>query len=319
MSVHRDIAAISGSIKNEALRLGFTDCGFARAEALTEDAQRLLSWLDHGYHASMGYMANHFEKRIDPTMLVSGAKSVVSLLYNYYTNRRQKDSRAPVLSRYAYGKDYHKVMKEKMKLLLDFITRHHGEVHGRTFVDSAPVLDRAWARKAGLGWIGKNSCLISRKAGSFVFIGEIILDLELAYNQIPEKDLCGNCTRCIDACPTGAILPDRTIESGRCISYQTVENRGKISPELQGRFSNRVFGCDICQEVCPWNRKAVEHREPDFEPVPGLLEMFHGDWYEIDREEYNRLFSQSAVERAGYHGLKRNLAFIKTDPPAGNN
>jgi len=255
-------------------------------------------------------MTRHFPKRTDPTLLVEGAKSVISLLYNYYTGRMQKDPVAPVLSRYAYGKDYHHVMKDKMKRLFDFIQREAGEARGRIFVDSAPVLERAWAREAGLGWIGRNSCLISRHAGSFVFIGEIILDLELEYNRVRVNDLCGSCTRCIDACPTGAILPDRTIDSGRCISYQTIENRGQIPRELTGKLVSRVFGCDICQDVCPWNRKAREHDEPAFEPVAGLLEMSREDWHGLDRNRYDRLFSGSAVQRAGYEKLKSNLEFL---------
>jgi len=262
----------------------------------------------------MGYMTRHFTKRTDPTLLVEGARSVISLLYNYYTDKKQQDPCAPVLSIYAYGKDYHHVMKDKMKRLFDFIIREIGEARGRIFVDSAPVLERAWAREAGLGWIGRNSCLISRRAGSFVFIGEIILDLELEYNRVPVKDLCGSCTRCVDACPTGAILPERTIDSGRCISYQTIENRGQIPGELTGKFANRVFGCDICQEVCPWNRKAPEHDEPAFEPFPGLLEMSREEWHSLDQEKYRRLFSVSAVRRAGYSKLKSNLAFIEKDP-----
>ncbi|MGM0472793.1 MAG: tRNA epoxyqueuosine(34) reductase QueG [Bacteroidota bacterium] len=308
----------SETIREEALRLGFADCGFSRAGALPGDAERLRSWLAEGRHAGMGYMNNHFEKRTDPTLLVSGANSVISLLYNYYTDRRQNDPRAPVLSTYAYGKDYHLVMKEKMKQLFDFIREQFGEVRGRIFVDSAPVLDRAWAGKAGLGWIGKNSCLISKKAGSFVFIGEIILDLELEYNPLPQPDLCGNCRRCVDACPTSAILPGRTVDARLCISYHTIENRGPLPDHLQGNFANRVFGCDICQDVCPWNSRAEKHREPAFEPVPGLLEMSRQEWYEMDREQYNRFFKESAVSRTGYKGLKRNLEFIEKDPPAGN-
>lgn len=302
--------AISDAIKLEALRLGFSGCGFSRAEHLQEDAERLKEWLNRGYHSRMEYMAGHFEKRTDPTKLVEGARSVISLLCNYYTEKKQSDPRAPVISRYAYGKDYHLVLKEKMNLLYDFIKTVHPEVNGRVFVDSAPVLDRAWARKAGLGWIGKNSNLISRKAGSFVFIGEIIIDLELEYNQVPEGDFCGSCTRCIDACPTGAILENRTLDSERCISYQTIENKGDISPALSGRFSNRVFGCDICQDVCPWNHKAINHREPAFEPAEDLMKMTLEEWVKLDRDKYNHLFRQSPVERAGYSKLRGNIAFL---------
>jgi epoxyqueuosine reductase len=259
----------------------------------------------------MGYMANHFEKRTDPTLLVEGARTVISLLYNYYTDRIQSDPQAPILSKYAYSKDYHFVMKDKMHLLFDFIKSMHPEAQGRVFVDSAPVLDRAWAKRAGLGWIGKNSMLISRSAGSFVFIGEIILNLELEYMQIPESDFCGSCTRCIEACPTEAILDTRSIDSERCISYQTIENKGEISSELEGKLSGRVFGCDICQDVCPWNRKAENHQEHAFNPEGDLLEMSRESWLKLSREEYKLLFHQSAVERAGYDKIKGNLAFLQ--------
>ena len=305
------VKQISKTIKKEALRLGFTDCGFSKAGRLPEDAERLTNWLDQGYQARMGYMANHFEKRTDPTLLVEGAQSVISLLLNYYTDKVQQDPHAPVLSKYAYGKDYHFVMKEKMHQLFEFIKTIHPEVTGRAFVDSAPVLDRAWAKKAGLGWIGKNSNLISRKTGSFVFIGELILDLELEYNQIPETDFCGSCTLCIEACPTGAILDKRILDSEKCISYQTIENKGDISPGLEGKLSNRMFGCDICQDVCPWNRKIQTHMEPEFDPAPGLLEMSAGDWAKLDLEQYNHLFHQSPVKRAGLKKLKGNIAFLQ--------
>ena len=311
MEKRRSIEEISDAIREEALRLGFADCGFARAKALPGDAERLKEWLDRGHHARMGYMANHFEKRTDPTKLVEGARSVVSLLYNYYTDKVQKDPGAPVLSKYAYGKDYHFVMKEKMNLLFEFIRSNFGPVEGRIFVDSAPVLDRAWAKKAGLGWIGKNTHLISRKAGSFVFIGELILDLELDYNQVPEGDFCGSCNQCIDACPTNAILSNRILDAGRCISYQTIENKGEISVGLQGQLSNRFFGCDICQDVCPWNRQAANHREPEFKPSEEMLAMSADDWVKLDREQYNRLFNESPVQRAGFRKVKENLAFLQ--------
>ncbi len=301
---------ISEAIREEALRLGFADCGFSRAEALPEDADRLKTWLDRGYHASMGYMANHFEKRSDPTGLVEGAKSVISLLFNYYTDRVQLDPKAPVLSKYAYGKDYHRVMKEKMGLLLEFIRTETGAVQGRAFVDSAPVLDRAWAMKAGLGWIGKNTNLISRCAGSFVFIGELITDLELEYNQLPEGDFCGSCNRCIEACPTGAILSNRILDAGLCISYQTIENKKAIPGPFRGKLENRFFGCDICQDVCPWNRKALNHGEPEFNPSAGLLEMTREEWEKLDRKTYTRLFKGSAVKRAGFPKVKETIAFL---------
>jgi epoxyqueuosine reductase len=299
----------SEAIRTEALGLGFAACGFSRAGALKEDAARLNKWLEWGHHAGMSYMARYFEKRTDPTKLVEGAKSVISLLYPYYTDRVQA-SGAPVLSKYAYGKDYHHVLKKKMRLLLENIRKTFGPVSGRAFVDSAPVLDRAWAREAGLGWTGKNSCLISRKAGSFFFIGELVTDLELEYNRVPEADHCGSCSRCIEACPTGAILEDRTLDAARCISYQTIENRGSIPGELRGSLSGRLFGCDICQNVCPWNRKAMLHREPDFEPAAGLLEMTGEDWTYLSEEEYNRLFKDSTVTRAGYRKIRDTLSVL---------
>lgn len=311
MDGNQSIGGISRAIREEALRLGFSDCGFSKAEALPEDSKRLKDWLSHGYNARMGYMANHFQKRTDPTLLVEGARSVVSLLYNYYTDRVQQDANAPVLSKYAYGKDYHFVMKEKMNLLLGYIRSLRPGVEGRVFVDSAPVLDRAWARQAGLGWIGKNSNLISRRAGSFVFIGELILDLELDYNSLPEGDFCGSCNRCVEACPTGAILEHRTLDAERCISYQTIENRGPIPLGLKGKLANRFFGCDICQDVCPWNRKPGIHHEPGFMPPPGLLEMSAGEWDQLDRESYNGLFAESPIQRAGFSKLKSNLDFLK--------
>jgi epoxyqueuosine reductase len=278
---------------------------------LPADAKRLQTWLDQGYHSGMGYMTNHFEKRADPTLLVEGAKSVISVIYNYYTDREQADSEAPVLSKYAYGKDYHKVLKDKLYVLLEFIKSSIPEAEGRVFVDSAPVLDRAWAFRAGLGWIGKNSNLISRNHGSFVFIGEIILNQELEYNALPESDFCGSCTRCIEACPTQAILHTRTLDAEKCISYQTIENKGEISGGLTGKLSNRVFGCDICQDVCPWNRKALPHAEPDFEPEAGLLELPAREWEEMDLELYRQVFRDSPVQRAGFDKLKATLAFLK--------
>jgi len=306
------IDELSATIKEKALELGFAGCGFSRAEALPEDARHLKTWLEEGRHARMGYMANHFEKRTDPTLLVDGARTVISLLYNYYTDRVQSDPEAPILSKYAYGKDYHFVMKDKMHLLFDYIKTLHQGTEGRVFVDSAPVLDRAWAKGAGLGWIGKNSMLISRSAGSFVFIGEIILNLELEYKQIPESDFCGSCNRCIEACPTQAILDTRSIDSGKCISYQTIENRGEIPSELDGQLAGRVFGCDICQDVCPWNRKAENHQEPHFNAPDKLLGLSADEWKGLSKEQYNSLFKESAVQRAGFKKLKSNIAFLNS-------
>lgn len=310
MDPEKSISEITGAIQAKALELGFADCGFSKAEPLAEDATRLREWLHQGNHARMDYMARHFEKRTDPTRLVEGARSVISLLFNYYTDQKQQDPEAPVISKYAYGRDYHFVMKERMHQLFEYIKSLQARAEGRVFVDSAPVLDRAWARKAGLGWIGKNSCLISRTYGSFVFIGEIILNLELTSPRTPENDFCGSCNRCLEACPTGAILNDRTLDSHRCISYQTIENKEEISAELKGLLSGRVFGCDICQDVCPWNRRAKLHAEPGFTPDPSLLDMTAEQWSQLDQKKYRELFKDSPVERAGYPKLKSNLAFL---------
>lgn len=309
MEGERSISEISKTILAKALELGFAACGFSKAAELPGDAERLKDWLDKDMHGRMGYMANHFEKRTDPSLLVEGSKSVISLLFNYYSDQKQPDPEAPILSKYAYGRDYHFVLKEKMKLLFDFIQAEFGPVDGRIFTDSAPVLDRAWARQAGLGWIGKNSMLISRKAGSFVFIGEIILDLELEYNQLPEGDFCGSCSRCIEACPTEAILTNRSLDARKCISYQTIENKGKIDEEQRGKLSKRFFGCDICQDVCPWNRSVLPHNEAAFEPTSDLLHMSKNDWSQLDREQYIRLFKESPVKRAGFDKLKDNISF----------
>jgi epoxyqueuosine reductase len=304
------IAEISVAIRKKALELGFAGCGFSRAEALPEHALRLREWLDRGYHAGMQYMAGHFDKRTDPTLLVEEAKSVISLLYSYHTDKKQEDPQAPVISRYAFGKDYHFFLKEKMSRLLEFMRERFGEVRGRAFVDSAPVLDRAWAQRAGLGWIGRNSCLISRKAGSFVFIGELIVDLELEYKAVPEGDYCGSCNRCVEACPTQAILPERVLDARRCISYQTIENRSAVDAKFRESLEGRLFGCDICQEVCPWNRNLPNHAEPAFDPPVGLLEMTRSEWETMDQEQYRRLFKDSAIERAGFQKLKQTLSFL---------
>jgi len=310
MGDNEDIRSRSEAIRQKAFELGFTDCGFARAEHLPEDARRLEQWLNENRHASMGYMANHFEKRTNPSLLVPGALSVISLLFNYYNPDTNTDPEAPVVSRYAYGKDYHFVLKGRMSLLMDFIRELEPAVEGRMFVDSAPVLDRAWARRAGLGWIGKNSHLISRKHGSWVFIGELILNLELDYATIPESDFCGSCTKCIEACPSDAILDIRSIDAGRCLSYQTIENRKEIDPKLKEQMDNRLFGCDICQEVCPWNRKVLRHEESEFEVTEGLLEMGKGDWEAMEGGHFKKLFKNSPLQRAGLKKIKNTLDFL---------
>lgn len=309
MRGERTISEISKAIQAKALEMGFAACGFSKTAELPEDAERLKDWLKKNMHGRMGYMANHLEKRTDPSLLVEGSKSVISLLYSYASDQKQTDPEAPVFSKYAYGQDYHFVLKDKMKLLFDFINSEFGPVEGRIFTDSAPVLDRAWARQSGLGWIGKNSMLISRREGSFVFIGEIILDMDLEYNQIPEGDFCGSCTRCIEACPTEAILTNRTLDARKCISYQTIENKEAIDEEIRGKLSNRFFGCDICQDVCPWNRSTKPHNEPAFTPSPDLLRMTRNEWMQLDREQYTRLFKGSPVKRAGFNKLRDNISF----------
>ncbi len=298
-------------IRDEAYRLGFTFVGMAKAEFMEEEARRLEAWLSKDYQGKMGYLENHFEKRVDPTKLVPGAKSVISLMYNYYTEEEQVDETAPKISKYAYGKDYHFTLKHKLKSLLQFIQTEIGEVNGRCFVDSAPVLERDWAKRSGNGWIGKNTMLIHPKQGSYFFLAELILDLELIYDH-PIKDYCGTCTRCIDACPTDAISPEGYLMDGsKCISYFTIELKEAIPEEWKGQFENWMFGCDICQEVCPWNRFSKPHQEPDFEPHPDLLTMKAEDWEEITEDVFQDIFRKSAVKRTKYAGLKRNIAFLK--------
>jgi epoxyqueuosine reductase len=300
----------SSMIKAEAHRLGFEGCGISRAAYLPEDAKQLESWLRENYHGSMTYMENHVEKRVDPAKLVEGAQSVISVIINYFPSKNQVDPDAPVVSKYAYGEDYHAVIRQKLKLLLHFINKSITPVNGRAFVDSAPVLDKAWAARAGLGWIGKNTCLISPKAGSFFFIGSLIIDLPLSYSEgIP--DFCGDCQRCIQACPTRAIIAPRVLDARRCISYMTIEHKGDIDPGFKNKMENRVFGCDICQDVCPWNRKAVPHQVKEFEPITGLLEMTRQEWHALDEKQFKKLFSTSAVKRAKYEGLRRNIGFLQ--------
>lgn len=298
-------------IKQEAYRLGFGFVGISKAEKMEEESRRLEAWLNQNKHGKMGYMANHFEKRTDPTKLVEGAKSVVSLMYNYYTDKKQSDSQAPKISKYAYGKDYHFVIKDKLKQLLQFIQEEIGEVKGRCFVDSAPVLERDWARRSGLGWMGKNTMLIHPKAGSYFFLAELIIDLELEQDG-PIKDYCGTCTRCIDACPTEAISPEGYIMDGsKCISYFTIELKDAIPPTMKGKFENWMFGCDICQEVCPWNRFAKTHQENEFNPHPELLDKSKSEWEELTEEVFRKIFKKSAVKRTKFSGLKRNIDFLR--------
>lgn len=297
-------------IREEALRLGFSFVGFARAEQMDEEARRLEAWLNQGMHGEMGYMAGHFDLRIDPRKLVPGAKTVVSLLHNYHNPDKPEAADAPRVSQYAYGEDYHFVLKRKLKDLLAFIRETVGEVDGRCFVDSAPVLERDWAKRSGVGWSGKNTLTINPGAGSYFFLAELIIDLELVYDQ-PMKDYCGTCTRCIDACPTEAISPQGYVVDGsKCISYFTIELREAIPEAYRGKFEQWMFGCDICQEVCPWNRFAVRHSEPAFEPHPDLLQMTREDWAELTEEVFGVVFKKSAVKRTKYAGLKRNIDFL---------
>jgi epoxyqueuosine reductase len=301
----------SRMIKAEALRLGFMACGISKADFLVEEAPRLEEWLNKNHHGEMAYMANHFDKRLDPRLLVEGAKSVVSLTLNYFTEQHQTDINAPKISKYAFGTDYHTVIKEKLKELMIFINDNIGEVSGRCFVDSAPVMDKAWAQKAGLGWRGKNSNLISKNTGSFFFIAELIIDLELEYDTPFAADHCGSCTRCIDACPTDAIVAPYTVDGSRCISYLTIELKNEIPTEFKGKMDNWMFGCDVCQDVCPWNRFATQHKEPAFEPAMELLNLKKEELIEITDEVFKQVFKNSAIKRTKFNGLKRNIDFLK--------
>lgn len=301
--------AYSKFIKEEAKALGFLSCGIAKAGFLEEEAPRLEQWLREGRQGEMRYMEHHFDKRLDPTKLVPGAKSVVSLLLNYHTDNVQSDSSAPKISSYAFGQDYHSVIKEKLYELLSIIREHIGEVEGRVFVDSAPVMDKAWAAKAGLGWVGKNTNLIAKQVGSFFFIAEMILDLDLAYD-LPVADHCGSCTACIDACPTEALTAPYEIDASKCISYATIELKNAIPDHFKGKMDGWMFGCDVCQTVCPWNRFSTPHSEPAFHPNQELLELKKSDWEELTEETFKRVFKKSAVKRTKYSGLTRNIRFL---------
>jgi epoxyqueuosine reductase len=297
-------------VKQKAAELGFDFCGISTATFLEEEAPRLEKWLNQHMHGQMSYMENHFDKRLDPRLLVPGAKSVVSLLYNYYPAKQilHQDEELKI-SKYAYGTDYHFVIKAKLKSLLEVLQQEIGDIDGRVFVDSAPVMDKAWAVRSGAGWLGKHTNIINRKLGSFFFIAELIIDLELEPDA-PTKDYCGTCTRCIDACPTDAITAPYVVDGSKCISYLTIELKDKIPDEFAGKMDNWIFGCDICQDVCPWNRFASPHREPAFEPHPQLEHMKTTDWQEITEELFNELFKKSAVKRTKLEGLRRNIAFV---------
>ncbi|NHM05852.1 tRNA epoxyqueuosine(34) reductase QueG [Flavobacterium sp. CYK-4] len=295
-------------IKSEAARLGFLSCGISKSGFLEAEAPRLEQWLENNHHGQMAYMENHFDKRLNPNLLVDGAKSVVSLLLNYYPSQTQT-AETYKISKYAYGQDYHFVIKDKLKELLESIRQNIGEVSGRAFVDSAPVLDKAWAAKSGLGWIGKNSNLITKSVGSYYFIAELILDLALDYDA-PTTDHCGSCTACIDACPTQAIIAPYVVDGSKCISYLTIELKDNIPLQMKGKLDDWVFGCDVCQEVCPWNRFSKAHQEPLFEPHSDLLSMTKKDWQEITADTFQKVFKNSAVKRTKFEGLKRNIDFL---------
>lgn len=311
MPGHSLILKNSLLVKKIAKELGFMFCGISKAEFLEEEAPRLEQWLKQDRHGKMAYLANHFDKRLDPTQLVPGARSVISLAYNYFPKRDLAKEGNYKIAKYAYGRDYHFVIKDKLKTFMQLLTDKIGEIHGRAFVDSAPVMERAWAQKSGLGWIGKNSLLLNKNAGSFFFLAELIIDLELEYDG-PVKDYCGTCTACMDACPTGAIPSPYVVDGSRCISYFTIELKENIPASFKGQFENWIFGCDICQDVCPWNRFSQPHTEQAFDPHPDLENMGPSEWKEITREVFNDLFKKSAVKRTKFEGLKRNISFLQT-------
>lgn len=297
-------------VKETAKQSGFDYCGIARAERLDDDAARLEKWLNNGFHGSMNYMENYFDLRIDPSRLVPGAKSVITLLKNYYPDIRQ-NTYSPKISKYAYGKDYHEVIKTQLRNFIQLLSGNIGEINGRGFVDSAPVLERTWARRSGLGWIGKNGNLITKDSGSFFFIATLITDLELEYDDPFAKDYCGTCTKCIDECPTDAILPGKVIDGSKCISYFTIELKDMLIPgEMKGKFNDWAFGCDICQDVCPWNRFSKPTDEPAFTPLPEVLNFTSKEWEAISEESFKKIFKHSPINRAKLKGMQRNIRFI---------
>lgn len=299
----------TNNIKTEAKRLGFLSCGISKSDFLEEEAPRLEKWLNKNMNGEMSYMANHFDKRLDPRLLVESSKSVISLLLNYYPEETQIEDSYKI-SKYAYGQDYHHIIKTKLRQLQEFITEEIGEVNGRAFVDSAPVLDKAWAAKSGLGWIGKNSNLLTQQVGSFYFIAELIVDIELEYDHAV-TDHCGTCTACIDACPTQAIVDPYVVDGSKCISYFTIELKNELPNEMKDSFDDWMFGCDVCQDVCPWNRFSKPHNEPLFNPNPDLLSMTKKDWEEITVDVFQKVFKKSAVKRTKFEGLTRNIDFLK--------
>ena len=301
---------LTQNIKKQALQIGFSGIGISKAEKLEEFDNSFKSWVKNGYNAKMDYMARNVEKRVDPTILVPGTKSVISLIASYYPEKVQPDD-LPQISKYAYGADYHFVLKDMMQQLWGFIKEHFPELDGRMFVDSAPVSDKLWAVKAGLGWLGKNSCLINKELGSFVFICELIINVELDYDEPFNSNFCGSCTKCIDSCPTNAIVQSGVIDSNKCISYQTIENKEETIPnEFTGKFENRIFGCDICQDVCPWNKKPIVTKIEQFTPKEDLFKLDLSAWKNMTKEEFNRIFKNSPLKRAKHSGLQRNAIFI---------
>ena len=307
-------AVNSEFIKHTASALGFDFCGIAKAIQLDDDARRLERWLNNGMNGSMEYMQNHFDLRINPTLLVPGAKSVITLLLNYFPAQEQEID-SPKIAKYAYGNDYHDVIRLKLNEFFFRIKEKIGAINGRGFVDSAPVLERAWAQKSGLGWIGKNGNLINKKQGSFFFIASIIIDLELIYDNPLVKDYCGSCTKCIDNCPTEAILPNKVIDGSKCISYFTIELKDALIPDaMKGKFDNWLFGCDVCQDVCPWNRFSKQTNEPGFKPIPEIINFNDKDWEELTEEKFKIIFKDSPVKRSKFNGIKRNLHFINQSP-----
>ncbi len=298
-------------IKKQAKNLGFDFCGIARAGYLEEDAPKLEQWLNKNYHGKMAYMANHFDKRLDPTKLVEGAKTVVSLIYNYYPEPKLPETQSDLkIAKYAYGTDYHFVIKDKLKILLVNLQTEIGDFGGRVFVDSAPIMERQWAQKSGIGWLGKNSLLLNKGMGSFFFLAELIIDLEVAPDAPMTQDYCGTCTRCIDACPTDAIVDAGVVDASKCISYYTIELKEELPAEVKGKFENWIFGCDICQDVCPWNRFSKPHQEPKFLSDPSLFGMNKKDWVELTSETFQKVFKKSPLKRTKYAGLMRNITFV---------
>lgn len=309
-----DIKKNTNVIKLAALQAGFSFCGIARAEKLPDDARRLEAWLKAGMHGSMAYMEKYFDQRVNPALLVPGAKSVITLLLNYFPAQQQREE-APRISKYAYGNDYHEIIREKLNGFLFTIREKLGNIDGRGFVDSAPVLERTWARRSGLGWIGKNGNLINKQQGSFFFIATLIVDIELDYDDALAKDYCGTCTKCIDACPTEAILPGNIVNGSKCISYFTIELKDMLIPaDMKGRFDDWMFGCDVCQDVCPWNRFSKPTSEPGFTPIPEVLNLSTTEWEAMGEESFRKIFKHSPLKRSKHKGITRNVKFIQASP-----